>query len=143
MHAETRIVGHLGDDPELTNHGGTPRCYLSVATTRRWTGKDGTNKEETTWYPVIVWGSQADACGRYLAKGRLVLVCGHMRCYTTEEGGPRRWELSADRVVFLSSPRGGKERETATDRRVQASQDARDRRPDDDRGPRDWRRRDD
>jgi single-strand DNA-binding protein len=30
----------------------------------------------TTWFGVVVWGKTAEACAKYLDKGREVLVCG-------------------------------------------------------------------
>lgn len=102
MFSETRIIGHLGDDPELTGDGDRSRAYMSVAVGRRWRSRDGQDREETTWYPVVVWGAQARACAQHLTKGSRVHVAGRMRQYRSGDEQSRKWELAADRVTFLS-----------------------------------------
>ena len=96
------LVGNLGQDPEFRegDEGRQDRATLSVATSRRWKDRDDEPREETTWFRVTVWGGQARACREFLAKGRQVLVQGRMRHYD-DENKRRRWELVADRVLFL------------------------------------------
>jgi len=102
---ETVIVGRLGRDPEMRyTQDGTPVTSFSVATDRRWTDREGGQREETTWFRVSVWGRQAEPCNQYLAKGRMVLVEGRV----SASAWKGRWgepmaslELRADRVVFL------------------------------------------
>lgn len=104
MHSSTTIIGHLGDDPEITypqGRDGKARAYMSVAVTRRWRDRDDQDQEETTWFPVSIWGRQAEACGRYLRKGKMVHVSGRMRAWKDKDD-QKRWELAADRIIFLS-----------------------------------------
>lgn len=106
MYASTTIVGNLGRDPELRyTPAGDPVCGFSVAVTRKWTGKDGTPQEATTWYAVSAFGNQAEPCSKYLAKGRLVLVEGDVtaRAYLPRDGGDPKaaLELRARTVRFL------------------------------------------
>jgi single stranded DNA-binding protein len=64
------LVGHLGRDPEVrSTASGQSVCNFSLATTERFTGRDGQSRENTEWHNVVVWGKPADACGRYLKKG--------------------------------------------------------------------------
>jgi single-strand DNA-binding protein len=67
---------------------------------------------------VVVWGKQAESCAEYLAKGRSVLVEGHLqqRSWETPEGQKRnKHEVVAERVQFLgprkgaAGPAGGEE----------------------------------
>ena len=75
MYQKVIIVGNLGGDPELRyTPQGDPVTSFSVATNRRWTGRDGQPGEETCWFRVSVWGKQAESCNQYLSKGRQVLV---------------------------------------------------------------------
>ncbi len=109
------IVGNLGRDPEMRyTPDGTPVTSLSVATNRKWTGRDGTPGEETTWFRVSVWGKQAETVAQYLSKGRLVLIEGRLKP-DPSTGGPRvyqrqdgsagaSYEVTAVNVRFL----GGK-----------------------------------
>ena len=113
MYQKTVLVGNLGKDPELryTAQGGDAVCSFPVAVNRKWTGQDGNTQEETTWFRVSVWGSQAESCNQYLSKGRQVLVEGRL-IPDKETGGPRIWsgndglarasfELRAVSVQFL------------------------------------------
>ncbi len=106
------IVGNLGRDPEMRyTPDGTPVTSFSIATNRRWTGRDGTPGEETTWFRVSVWGKQAETVAQYLSKGRLVLVEGRLKP-DPSTGGPRvyqrqdgtsgaSYEVTAVNVRFL------------------------------------------
>lgn len=111
------FVGNLGRDPEMRY---TANDYavtnLSVAANRRYTKKDGTQVDETTWYRVSVWGKQAEACTKYLVKGNLVLVEG--RLIPNESGNPKIWhsnsgearasfDVNATNVKFLTPKNNG------------------------------------
>jgi single-strand DNA-binding protein len=84
---------------------------LNVATSRRWTDRDGNQQEETIWWRVAVWGKQAEVCNQYLSKGRPVLIearvrpdpaTGGPRIWTGNDGQPRAsYELNALSVRFL------------------------------------------
>lgn len=112
MYQTIIIAGHLGRDPELRyTADGTPVTNFSVATNRRWTGQNGTQREETTWFRVTAWRRLAETCNQYLQKGRLVLVQGELNA-DSETGGPRIWqgndgvprasfEITARTVKFL------------------------------------------
>ena len=53
MYQNTVVVGHLGRDPEMRyTPDGTPVTSFSIATTRKWTNKDGQLQEKTTWFRV-------------------------------------------------------------------------------------------
>lgn len=106
------LIGNLTDDPELRyTQSGRARTSFSIAVNRRWRDAQGNLQEETTFVPIVVWGSQAENCANYLAKGRLVAVDGRLRIRTFEpEEGERRkiTEVVAQTVQFLG---GGKREE--------------------------------
>ena len=114
------IVGNLGKDPEMRyTPGGQAVTNFSIATNRQYTASSGEKVKETTWFRVSAWGRQAETCNQYLNKGSQVLVEGRMNP-DKETGGPRLWEsndgsmrssfeVSADRVVFLTSRSDGQE----------------------------------
>ncbi len=99
------LCGNLGKDPELRfTPNGQATCRLSVATSEKWTDKDGQKQERTEWHNVVVWGKQAEACGQYLAKGRKVIVEGSIRSrqYDDKEGQKRYiTEVIAQHVQFV------------------------------------------
>lgn len=96
------IVGNLGRDPEPIAQG--KGCAFSVATSERWKDKSGQQQERTEWHRIVVWGNQADACMRYLAKGRQVYVEGSIQTdeYQADDGSTRKsTQIKAQRVQFL------------------------------------------
>ena len=105
------IVGHLGRDPEArSTKGGKTVVTLSVATTHRRKDAD----DETEWHRVTVFGQQAEACERYLARGRLVYVEGRLRTSSYEKDGIKRYstEIIASTVQFLGGGKGDGKRES-------------------------------
>lgn len=103
------LIGHLGADPELRQtDGGTAVCNLRMATTERWTGRDGERQERTEWHTVTVWGRLAENCARYVHKGSQIAVEGELRSRTwqADDGTERRsWFVNAKSVEFLDSKR--------------------------------------
>ena len=83
------LIGHLGRDPELgTLPSGEPTAKISLATSERWTDKEGKAQESTQWHTVKFIGRVAANIGQYLAKGSQVYVDGKLetRKYLTTEG---------------------------------------------------------
>jgi single-strand DNA-binding protein len=105
------LVGNLGADPELRyTPGGQAVADLRVATSRRWTGKDGTQQEDTQWHRIVVWGKQAEQCKEYLAKGRQAYIEGRLQTRAWEDrDGNKRYttEVVAQQVLFLGGRGGG------------------------------------
>lgn len=107
------IVGNLGKDPEMRYiSSGQAVTNLSVAVNDNYTNSSGEKVDRTIWFRVSVWGRQAENCNQYLKKGRKVLVEGRMvadpatggpRIWQGERGANANYEVSANRVVFLSS----------------------------------------
>ena len=100
------LLGNLGRDPEVRYlPSGQPVANFSVATSERFKGRDGTNKESTEWHNIVVYGKQAELCSQYLKKGRQVYIEGRLttRQWESKDGtGKRsRTEVVAQRVQFL------------------------------------------
>ena len=94
------ITGNLTRDPELRQtESGKNVTNFTVAVRRPF------KSDETDFFPVVVWGKQAESCAKYLSKGRKVGVSGFLysREYKTSDGSPRRvMEICAEDVEFLS-----------------------------------------
>jgi single-strand DNA-binding protein len=113
MFQRVQLIGRLGGDPILKYaQDGTPVTSFSMATSEKWAGKDGEQKERTTWWKVTVWRRQAETANQYLNKGSKVLVEGTMivdenggpKIWTDREGKPRSsYEIKANIVKFLDS----------------------------------------
>ncbi len=105
------LIGNLGADPELkyTPGGNKAVCNLRVATTESYKDKSGQKQEKTEWHRVNVWGPQAEACQKYLAKGRSVYVEGRIETRSWDDkDGQKKYstEIVAERVQFLGGGKG-------------------------------------
>tara|TARA_Y100001963_G_scaffold121433_1_gene170008 strand:- start:5596 stop:5979 length:384 start_codon:yes stop_codon:yes gene_type:complete len=100
------ICGNLGANPEVKDtKSGTKVVNLSVATNERNRQPDGTYTDHTEWHQVVVFGKQAETCGKFLSKGSKVIVEGKLRTrkYKTRDNQDRTArEIVADRVEFVS-----------------------------------------
>jgi single-strand DNA-binding protein len=105
------LVGNLGRDAEMRfTAGGTPVATVSLATTEKFTDRDGQKREDTQWHRVVIWGKTAESIHEYLTKGKQIYVEGRIqtREWTDKEGKPAKTtEIRADKVVLLSSGPGG------------------------------------
>lgn len=105
------LIGNLGADPEKRFTGsGAAVTTFNIATTERWTSKDGQKQEDTQWHRIVVWGRQAENCAEYLSKGRPVYIEGRLqtRQWDDKDGNKRyTTEIVAQRVQFLGSRQGG------------------------------------
>ena len=105
------LVGNLGRDPEIRyTQAGEPIANFSLATSEKWTGKDGQKQERTDWHRVEVFGKQAQVVRDYLTKGRSVYVEGQIRYedWTDKDGNKRnmtkiRVSGPGSRLVLLGS----------------------------------------
>lgn len=98
------IIGNLTHDPEVrTTQNGVSVCSFTIAVNRRFVGQDG--QKVTDYFRVTTWRQTADACGRYLSKGRKVAVLGELqaRLYDGRDGEKRMsLDVQADEVEFLT-----------------------------------------
>jgi single-strand DNA-binding protein len=111
------LIGNLTADPELRyTPSGTARTRFSIAINRQYKDSSGQLQEETTFVPIVTWGSQAENCANYLSKGRSVAVEGRLRIDSFENAeGERRKvvEVVAQSVQFLGGP-GGRQQADST-----------------------------
>lgn len=105
------LVGNLGRDAEMRfTSGGTPVATVSLATTERFTDKEGQKREDTQWHRIVIWGKTAQSLHEYLTKGKQIYVEGRIqtREWTDKEGKPAKTtEIRADRIVLLGGGGGG------------------------------------
>jgi len=101
------LVGRLGADPEMRfTKSGTGVCNINLATSERWTDKQGQKQERTEWHRIVIWGKLGELCNEYLKKGRQAYVEGRIqtRSWEDKEGNKRyTTEIVASTVQFLDS----------------------------------------
>ena len=109
------IIGNLGKDAVVVHlQSGNTKVSLSVACSKKYTDRNGEQKEQTNWFNVVVWGKLAEAMERLAPKkGSTVYVAGEMnfRNYTDQDGVARSIaELSAETVQLLT-PRNSQQQQ--------------------------------
>lgn len=110
------LIGRLGKDPEAkTLASGSTYVRFSVATSDKWTDKDGKKQEKTEWHNIVVWNKTAEACATYLKKGSQVYVEGKIQTRSWDDNGVKKYatEILATVVQFLSPAGGGSNKNEA------------------------------
>lgn len=106
------LVGHVGS-VETKDVNGKPLTKISVATTERWTTKEG-KQEKTEWHRVTLWGQSAIFAGTHVQKGHQVFVEGKIssRKYQTPKGdNAYSTEIIATRIEDYSLEKRTAQRE--------------------------------
>lgn len=104
------LVGNLGRDPEVRyTKSGQAVASFSLATSERWTGKDGSKEEKTEWHRITAWGKLGEICGEYLSKGKQVYIEGRLqtREWEDKDGNKRQTtEIVANNMTMLGQAGG-------------------------------------
>lgn len=122
------ILGNLGRDPVVRfTPSGQAVANFNLATTEKWSDKSGKKQENTQWHNVVVWGSLAELCGKYLAKGRQAFVEGRLetRTWQAKDGSTKYMtEVIASSIQFIGgAPAQAKEQPYHDDGPTKASPD--------------------
>ena len=104
------VIGNVGATPEVrTLPSGQSVANLSLATTERFTDRNGGKNQRTEWHRIVAFGKLADTCAQYLSKGRQVYVEGRLttREYEAKDGSGKRYrtEVVARQIRFLDRRR--------------------------------------
>lgn len=98
-------MGRLGKDPELKNAGGIAICNFSVATSKQWKDDSGEKHEKTEWHNCVAFRKTAEIAGKYLSKGRSVLVEGELqtRSWDDKDTGAKKYktEIVVNNLQFV------------------------------------------
>ncbi len=101
------LIGRLGKDPEARQTtSGKSVTSFPVATSERYTDRDGNKQEKTEWHNVVVWGKSAENCAKYLKKGSMCGVEGKITTSSWDDkDGNKKYktEITAMNVEFLDS----------------------------------------
>ena len=104
------ISGHLVENATLrSTKGGTMVLNFTVAVTERVRGADGNFEDRPSYIDCAVFGARAEAISRYLTKGTLAMVQGHLRqlAYTDRQGQRRsKVEVMVDELEWRTRRQG-------------------------------------
>lgn len=102
--ADITVTGIIGQDASLKfTPGGDAVLNFSVADDLRRKNGDRWETVSTTWWPVALWGKQAEAMAEHLRKGTRVVVIGtvHERKYTHQEQERSSFDVKARTVAVV------------------------------------------
>jgi single-strand DNA-binding protein len=103
------LLGNLGADPELrVTPGGQAVLKLRLATNETYLDRNNVRQDRTEWHRVTVWGRRAEALGKILTKGDLLMVEGRLQTSSYEKNGEKRYstEIVANNIVLPGGGRG-------------------------------------
>ena len=99
------LIGRLGRDHEVRYMpNGEAVCNFSVATSEKYTDKNGQRQEATEWHNVTMYRKLAEIAGKYLTKGSQVYLEGRIqsRKYQGKDGIERTaYEIIANNMKML------------------------------------------
>lgn len=83
-----QVLGHLGKDAVMSQHGTDNVLNFTVAHTNKYKGSDGLQHEKTTWVECSWWIDSRNTVGQWLKKGTKVWVDGipDSRPWETRDG---------------------------------------------------------
>jgi len=87
------LIGNLTRDPEVRfATGNNAICKFGLAVSRNYTTRDGEKREETTFVDIDAFGKVGEILGKYLQKGRPVMIEGRLQLdsWETKEGEKRQ-----------------------------------------------------
>lgn len=116
------VSGNLTRDPERRETGsGLAVAEMRVAVNGRRKDPSAGWVDDPNFFDVVAFGTEAEACLRYLSKGKGVIIDGRLnwREWVARDGSKRQSvDIIADRVQFAEPPpkgAGGSDRPTYDD----------------------------
>ena len=99
------LIGRLGKEPTIRfMPNGEAVCNFSVATSEKYTDKNGQRQEATEWHNVTMYRKLAEIAGEYLKQGSQVYIEGKIksRKYTDKNGVERTaYDIIANEMKML------------------------------------------
>lgn len=101
---QVMLAGRVGKKDIKTLKNGNDMTTVYLATSHRWTDKQGEKQEKTTWHNVNFYAKLADIAGKYAHVGDFIFVRGqinHMPIAEGEKKGTWVYSVTADEIKFL------------------------------------------
>ena len=102
------MIGNLTRDPQLSYlPSQTPVVEFGLATNRRWTAQDGSQREDTCFIDCRCYGKSAETLNKYVNKGQQLYIEGRLQLdtWTSQEGQRRsKHRVFVESFQFLGGP---------------------------------------
>jgi len=104
------LLGNLTRDPQLSyTPNQTAVVDFGLATNRKWTGPDGSPREETCFVDCRAFGRMAENINKFMRKGRLIFVEGRLTfdSWTAQDGSKKsKHRVTVENVQFMPGTGG-------------------------------------
>ena len=105
------LMGNLTRDPQLSyTPSQTAVVDFGIATNRKWSGQDGSQREETCFVDCRAFGRLAENINKYFSKGKPIFVEGRLTfdSWTAQDGSKRsKHRVTVEKFEFLPGTGGG------------------------------------
>lgn len=98
---QLHLIGYVTLDLELQSRNATTVTHLRLAVRRP------SNRQETDFFRITVFGKLAETCHRFVGKGSMVAVTAELRNnFWSDADGNKHYDLDlvGQSVTFLSQP---------------------------------------
>jgi single-strand DNA-binding protein len=104
------LLGNLTRDPQLSyTPNQTAVVDFGLATNRKWTAQDGSQREETCFVDCRAFGRTAENINKFMRKGRLIFVEGRLTfdTWTAQDGSKKsKHRVTVENVQFMPGTGG-------------------------------------
>ena len=104
------LLGNLTRDPQLSyTPNQTAVVDFGVATNRRWTGQDGSQREETCFVDCRAFGRTAENINKFFSKGKPIFLEGRLTydAWTAQDGSKKsKLRVTVENFQFLPGTGG-------------------------------------
>lgn len=105
------LMGNLTRDPQLSyTPNQTAVVDFGIATNRRWTGQDGSQREETCFVDCRMFGKRAEVINKYCKRGNPLFVEGRLTfdSWEAQDGSKRsKLRVTVENFEFIAGSGGG------------------------------------
>ncbi len=105
------LIGNLTRDPQLSyTPNQTAVVDFGLAINRRWTGQDGSQRDETCFVDCRMFGKRAEVVNKYCKKGNPLFVEGRLTfdSWQAQDGSKRsKLRVTVENFEFLGGGGGG------------------------------------
>lgn len=105
------LLGNLTRDPQLSyTPSQTAVVDFGLATNRRFTGQDGSQREETCFVDCRAFGRMAENINKFFNKGKPIFLEGRLTydSWTAQDGSKKsRLKVTVENFQFLPGTGGG------------------------------------
>lgn len=116
MYCKVILIGNVGANPTVkTLESGVKTANFRVATTERFTDRQGNAIDHTEWHNVVLWRGLAEVADKYVRKGSQVFIEGRIRLreWTDKEGGKHySTDIIGDTMKLLGGKRDAQQATT-------------------------------